>query len=270
MQFKRRGFTLVELLVVIGIIALLIAVLLPALSKARTQAMKVKCAANLRNLGQAIIMYANGNKGKMPMHPGNGQQWLWDLAMGSRDALVRHGATRQTLYCPLFPEQDAIDKWDFRPDNGTTPGFAVLGYYFLTSRVKTDGAGRVVPETAMANLSPAGVVSQRTYIDSLRPKLTRGSLPYKSPQPLKPTEIELVTDAVIRQRDGSPWGADGTLKGHVTSHMNKNIPAGANILFLDGHVDWRTFKKTVAPVDRYDGGEIWLRTAVGVEPQFWF
>ena len=66
MARKRFGFTLVELLVVIGIIALLISILLPALNTARAQARTIKSMANLRSIGQGIAMYLAENKSVYP------------------------------------------------------------------------------------------------------------------------------------------------------------------------------------------------------------
>jgi len=73
-----RGFTLVELLVVIGIIAVLISVLLPALNRARAEANKIKCESNMRTILQSVTMYVSENKNTLPSPDwGNYYRWGW-------------------------------------------------------------------------------------------------------------------------------------------------------------------------------------------------
>src|SRR3954469_13241387 len=64
---RRKGFTLVELLVVIGIIALLISILLPALNRAREQARRTQCGSNLRQIHQAFLIYGRNWKDAAPI-----------------------------------------------------------------------------------------------------------------------------------------------------------------------------------------------------------
>src|SRR3954452_13610263 len=79
---RRPAFTLVELLVVIGIIALLIAILMPSLSRARQQSQRIQCMSNMRQIGTATMQYTTENKGWFPRAAGGGtayDDWIyWD------------------------------------------------------------------------------------------------------------------------------------------------------------------------------------------------
>ena len=232
--FYRRtlGFTLVELLVVIGIIAVLIAMLLPALAQAKEQAKRVECGSNLHMAGLSLVMYANDNKGKLPQHLGN-SYWLIDLPIPTRDAMIKTGARRRTFYCPSNADlQDHNQLWAYNSGIDSTAFHSATGYQWLFRR---------------ANAPMPPLLHGRKYIEKLTEKVQLKFPDGKSAE-LRPAEIEVGTDMVNSTgAPGSPSEDFANVRGghfvpHPTTHMTRvHKPAGGSVLFLDGHVAWRNF-----------------------------
>jgi len=117
----RSGFTLIELLVVIAIIAILAAMLMPALSKAKAAGKKASCLSNLHNIGLAMLMYADDNRGLIP----RGNDVIWYQAFMNylpEGGTVDDYRSIRIFKCPSYPNKDqvvsyVINSWHFQSMN---------------------------------------------------------------------------------------------------------------------------------------------------------
>jgi prepilin-type N-terminal cleavage/methylation domain-containing protein/prepilin-type processing-associated H-X9-DG protein len=223
---RRKGFTLLELLVVIGIIAVLISILLPALSRARDQGHKAVCMSNLRQLGTAMYMYTEDNSGYYPASAGvdkgaTPEDWLhWEASRDIKNsALAKYVGGRPELFrCPA--------------DN-------------YTSRVRTLSRGQYYYSYTMNYYFTSWTNNPMGH--SERPKYTKVRRPA--------TKILLVEEQLGTLDDGNfhPWFGDPWPNRLSTRH-EKNSDASdvvsaadttydgyrGNVAFADGHVEYVT------------------------------
>lgn len=253
---RRRGaFTLVELLVVIGIIAVMIALLLPALSRAREQANAVKCMSNLRQLGQAFVMYSENNKGivipSYTMTGTNGGPTVklegWAPIL-DRDKYVAgdREMNRGVFTCPSTFN---VAPFETAAQTGTDPGNPKGCMDWPCIRSGTTVAATTIPERGFDRIirvgywinadNPIGsattVVPDRYYTSSVGygPGTNGLFLNYtKTARFRKPSRLIVLADGVYAGRQSD------TRIGATNSRIGYRHPKQmANVCFADGHAE---------------------------------